>query len=717
MGRKMHGLKSWSVSKKLFIGFGAGVAGLAVVLLVASTVFSASNSGLDRYRALARASNAAGRVQANTLLARMAVKDFLIKGTDESVATAQQRARAGVELSKDAIQLATTAEDTGELEEIHMQLVRYATVFDAVVKQGRSADASLAKLAGLGEKLQEDLSASASAWSRSNNTAAVAASGGALESLLRTRIGVYRYITGFVPDLEYATSSIKRAGAFAAKLPQPQKAALEESLGAYQAELEVYGAHEAAKRALVTGTLDVIGPKVAQLTEDIKLINIAEQDKLGPALVAANQRWLVVLLLIGAVVAAVAIVMGRLTTRAIMGPVAAIAHVIDAMAKGDFTRRVQTDSEDEIGKLGEDTNRMLDDISAVLNAIQDGANTLGASSQQLSAVSEQLRGSASQTSKSSTVAAAAIEHADGNLGTIASASSQMSTSVQGVSAAAEQMKANMQTVAASAEDVSATMATAAAAVEQMSASIGEVANNADSSSQLSGEAMSMTEAAALAMNALRDHSGEIGKVTDTIKSIADQTNLLALNATIEAASAGETGRGFAVVASEVKALAIQSGQAADDIAGRIAEMQQSTGAAAEAMSEVASFVERVTGSINTIAVAVQQQTGATTEISQNVARSNAGAREIARNVAEATAGAGEIAYSMGELTVASGQVSQNSSEAAQGVASVSTTMSQVRELAANNDEGSRQVSSAAIELATVASQLQENVQRFRFNQN
>jgi methyl-accepting chemotaxis protein len=60
-------------------------------------------------------------------------------------------------------------------------------------------------------------------------------------------------------------------------------------------------------------------------------------------------------------------------------------------------------------------------------------------------------------------------------------------------------------------------------------------------------------------------SKDIGKIIQTIETIAKRTNLLALNAAIEAARAGEQGRGFAVVADEISHLADQTSSATKQI--------------------------------------------------------------------------------------------------------------------------------------------------------
>ena len=85
-------------------------------------------------------------------------------------------------------------------------------------------------------------------------------------------------------------------------------------------------------------------------------------------------------------------------------------------------------------------------------------------------------------------------------------------------------------------------------------------------------------------------------MVELITDIAEQTNLLALNATIEAARAGDAGKGFAVVASEVKNLAIETGDATEEIAQQVAAIQGETKTAVAAIQGISAIV----GEINEI---------------------------------------------------------------------------------------------------------------------
>ena len=126
---------------------------------------------------------------------------------------------------------------------------------------------------------------------------------------------------------------------------------------------------------------------------------------------------------------------------------------------------------------------------------------------------------------------------------------------------------------------------------------------------------------------------KIDDVVKLIQSVAGQTNLLALNATIEAARAGAAGKGFAVVAAEVKALAVQTAKATDDIAAQIAAVQSSTQSAVRAIGNITGRMEQIRHFTTAIAGSIEQQNAATGEISNNVTAAAVGTRSVVARAA------------------------------------------------------------------------------------
>ena len=137
--------------------------------------------------------------------------------------------------------------------------------------------------------------------------------------------------------------------------------------------------------------------------------------------------------------------------------------------------------------------------------------------------------------------------------------------------------------AAAAEQASGNVQTVASATEELSASINEIAGQVERSRTVAeradGEARHTTDL----IESLSANVASIGEIVALINDIASQTNLLALNATIEAARAGDAGKGFAVVADEVKGLANQTAKATDEIAAKIAAVQSGTADAVQAI--------------------------------------------------------------------------------------------------------------------------------------
>ncbi|MGQ9369101.1 methyl-accepting chemotaxis protein [Azospirillum sp. ST 5-10] len=229
---------------------------------------------------------------------------------------------------------------------------------------------------------------------------------------------------------------------------------------------------------------------------------------------------------------------------------------------------------------------------------------------------------------------------------VSSAATQMQGNSQALSAMAEQGRAQTAAVAASTEQTSANVQTVAASAEQMASSIGEITRQVGESAAISQRAAARAETTNATIQALADQARSIGDVVQLINSIASQTNLLALNATIEAARAGDAGKGFAVVASEVKNLASQTAKATEEIATQIAAMQQATGGAVGAISDITRTIGDLNQIATTIAAAIEQQDAATREIARNVQQAAQGTQEISTNIGgvqQAAEGTGKAA--------------------------------------------------------------------------
>ena len=210
------------------------------------------------------------------------------------------------------------------------------------------------------------------------------------------------------------------------------------------------------------------------------------------------------------------------------------------------------------------------------------------------------------------------ESVEGVLTTVADSVAAMKSTASVLSSASNETT----TLTAGAERTSkgavGSVQVAATAAEELSKSIAEANSQLVRATELvrvaAIEAHSTNETIAGLSHAART----IGDVVKLIQNVAAQTNLLALNATIEAARAGVAGKGFAVVASEVKALAVQTAKATQEIAAQIAAVQSSTQSAVSAIGNIAGRMREIRQFTTGIAAAVEQQNAATREISTNV---------------------------------------------------------------------------------------------------
>ena len=137
--------------------------------------------------------------------------------------------------------------------------------------------------------------------------------------------------------------------------------------------------------------------------------------------------------------------------------------------------------------------------------------------------------------------------------------------------------------------------------------------------KLADQASEAAREASANVDRLRESSAAIGNVVNLIAQIARQTTLLALNSTIEAARAGEAGRGFAVVATEVKALAVQTQNATEEITKKIEALQRDAAGSVDAVHRISQAIELIRPVFDTVNGAVAEQSQTTGEMSDNAA--------------------------------------------------------------------------------------------------
>ena len=173
-------------------------------------------------------------------------------------------------------------------------------------------------------------------------------------------------------------------------------------------------------------------------------------------------------------------------------------------------------------------------------------------------------------------------------------------------------------------------------------------------SRLADQASAAAREASANVDRLRESSAAIGNVVNLIAQIARQTTLLALNSTIEAARAGAAGRGFAVVATEVKALAVQTQHATEEITKKIDALQKDAAGSVDAVHRIAQAIEAIRPVFENVNGAVAEQNETTSEMSENAATASHFIVSVGDSAAEIDSAARE-AETHGERVASAGK--------------------------------------------------------------
>lgn len=251
------------------------------------------------------------------------------------------------------------------------------------------------------------------------------------------------------------------------------------------------------------------------------------------------------------------ILVGLFLSKKLSSPIVKTKDLIKDISKGegDLTKRLEVNSNDEIGLMSKWFNKFVEEIrnivSVVIKEVGDIFNSID------------------NTNKS-------INKSNKNLNEIVNDLGVVNEGIQRNASVSEEANAGIEEI----NSTSALIYEEALGLSQSSDSINEAVKNGsgriDKLVNSIKKVLNVSEESGEKIDSLEKSSNEINESIMLITSIAEQTNLLALNASIEAARAGEHGKGFAVVAEEVRKLAEDSQVSASKITSHINEISDKT---------------------------------------------------------------------------------------------------------------------------------------------
>ncbi|MEM1166260.1 MAG: methyl-accepting chemotaxis protein [Planctomycetota bacterium] len=632
--------RKFTVGTKLALSMG----GLTTLLLALGTVsmFAQKNSEHKSivYYDIVGDQALLDNLQANVLMVRMNVKDFLLTNSDKDLQQYSDYIDAAYAYLDVTDVEVKNPERVEMLRELRALLDAYDDSFHKTVDAIDARNGIFSSQIGLtGDVIRDGIKTIADNVIEKDDVVLAEKLRKAADEVYDARLSGLKYLRS--GQQQYADNTREQLAAARVDFEQLRtrfEGASQDAVDDVLAALSFYDecitkmiAQKALRDDLVSNSLDVIGPQIAALGSDLSTSIHATVSELKAANRAASAQmsW---------VVSSVVVIAVILSTGAsvflIRGLTIGMTRVVQVMrriAAGDLTGEdINSTAGDEVGQLSRACDRMSDSLKTLVNELVGVGRDVAAASTEIAATADQTSNGMAKQQVQTQQVASAVEEMNSTVREIADKGANSSRrATDAVNSAREGGEVVKNTV------------------DEMGAIASDVAETSQVIEQLGVK------------------SQQIGEIISVINDIADQTNLLALNAAIEAARAGEHGRGFAVVADEVRKLAERTTQATGQVSDSIRAVQIETD---EAVRKINTGSERVTKGVelaNQAGEALQLIETANSEVGQMVEsiaaaseQQAAASEQISRSISavadvskESAAGAGQAAQASKDLSM------------------------------------------------------------------